>query len=80
MKKLLALIALCGLSVGVLASRESRLPDPHTWQRLTLAGVDDPPPQPIDCPFCGGNPELHVKRVFWIENTMFTAAANALKF
>jgi hypothetical protein len=26
--------------------------------------IDDPPPEPVDCPLCGGNPALHVARTF----------------
>ena len=31
--------------------------------------VDDPPPEPVDCPLCGGNPSLHVARTFAILDT-----------
>ncbi len=26
--------------------------------------VDEPPPEPIDCPLCGGNPAEHARRMF----------------
>lgn len=25
--------------------------------------VDDPPPEPVECPFCGGNAQLHARRL-----------------
>lgn len=29
--------------------------------------VDDPPPEPIDCPMCGGDPLLHAQRMLRLE-------------
>ncbi len=26
--------------------------------------IDDPPPEPIDCPLCGGDPAIHARRMF----------------
>jgi len=34
---------------------------------LASRAVDDPPPERDDCPLCGGNPMLHVRRMFAIE-------------
>lgn len=52
----LALLAAVA-SAGVLTT--------HTaWERHLAAvvrGVDDEPPPPVDCPFCGGNAALHLK-------------------
>ncbi len=28
------------------------------------AAIDDPPPEPIDCPLCGGDPAIHARRMF----------------
>jgi hypothetical protein len=35
--------------------------------KVALRGVDDPPPEPLECPFCGGNPELHRARIQALE-------------
>jgi hypothetical protein len=29
--------------------------------------VDDPPPEPVDCPMCGGNPLVHAQRMLALE-------------
>ncbi len=29
--------------------------------------VDDPPPEPIDCPMCGGDPMLHARLMMGFE-------------
>lgn len=29
--------------------------------------VDDPPPEPIDCPMCGGDPMVHARRMIGFE-------------
>lgn len=32
--------------------------------------VDDPPPEPMDCPLCGGDPVLHMRRlaqISWLD-------------
>jgi hypothetical protein len=28
-----------------------------------IVAVDEPPPDPLDCAFCGGDPELHKQRI-----------------
>jgi hypothetical protein len=29
-----------------------------------MGAIDDPPPEPIDCPLCGGDPAIHARRMF----------------
>ena len=41
---------------------------------------DDPPPEPVDCPLCGGNPELHVRRMFGIERMQGRVLSYALRW
>jgi hypothetical protein len=31
---------------------------------FSAPAVDDPPPEPIDCPLCGGDPAVHARRMF----------------
>jgi hypothetical protein len=38
------------------------------------SATDDPPPDPVECPFCGGNPELHRARVVALERFVAGAA------
>ena len=42
--------------------------------------IDDPPPEPIDCPLCGGNPQVHVARTFAIVDTGSDVAARVLRW
>lgn len=69
MKLLAALVLcvpLCALGVGT-----GEAPCVHP---TPLVVVDDPPPPPFECPLCGGNAELHYKRMATIAKT----AANLL--
>ncbi|MBK7876399.1 MAG: hypothetical protein IPJ77_11700 [Planctomycetes bacterium] len=50
----------CALTVGAAIAPFA----PAPAQAAALVCVDDPPPDPADCPFCGGNPELHRVRIF----------------
>ena len=40
--------------------------------------TDDPPPEPVDCPLCGGNPALHAARTFAIVDVGGEIAARVL--
>ncbi|MFO1010143.1 MAG: hypothetical protein U1F29_08790 [Planctomycetota bacterium] len=51
----LTAVMLLGASIATLS------PSPARADALTC--VDDPPPDPTECPFCGGNPELHRVRL-----------------
>lgn len=62
MKKTLVLVAVA-LVVPVLAGLGGSHVAPCAARASTLQRVDDPPPDPTDCPFCGGNPELHRVRI-----------------
>lgn len=42
--------------------------------------VDDPPPERDDCPLCGGNPMVHVRRVFAIESVSARVVSSALRW
>jgi hypothetical protein len=42
--------------------------------------IDDPPPEPIDCPLCGGNPQVHVARTFAIVDTGSDLATCVLRW
>lgn len=56
----LACVAVVAVSVG---ARSTAVPAsvPHTH----VAGVSDP--DPSDCPFCAGNPQVHVRALWAIE-------------
>ena len=42
--------------------------------------IDDPPPEPIDCPMCGGDPALHIARTFALLDTGSVVAARVLRW
>ncbi len=46
----------------------------------TLRAVDDPPPEPVECPFCGGNAQVHAKRLIVIESYMSDVALYATRW
>ena len=33
----------------------------------TVAFDDEPPPEPLDCPLCAGNPAVHARRMLDLE-------------
>jgi len=39
---------------------------------------DDPPPEPLDCPLCGGNADVHVRVLFQVERVSTTILFRAL--
>lgn len=63
MKLLMTLLVASVGFAGVVASRDegSRMSE-HC--AAVARGVDDPPP--VDCPFCGGNPNAHMRTVRWM--------------
>ena len=63
MKKTSWFAAFALVSAGILAGRAAS----------NVQAVDDPPPEPVTCPLCGGDPAVHVQKTF----AMLTTAANA---
>jgi hypothetical protein len=76
MKKIALLSILTASLVAFTAGRIAVCAAPQAAHD-TARFVDDPPPEPIDCPLCGGNPTIHVRRVLLIETieSQFMAAA-----
>jgi hypothetical protein len=60
--KLLALVPLVAFAGALHSAGDIRESCSHVVEHV-LARPDDPPPPPVDCPFCGGNPQLHRERV-----------------
>jgi hypothetical protein len=52
---------------------------PNAHRVLTPA-VDDPPPEPIECPLCGGNPQMHARRMILIEGLQSGFMAAVLRW
>lgn len=77
MKHLLILTALLLSSVAVVADRAPC--SAHGSQGVTCA-TDDPPPEPVDCPMCGGDPALHARRVFAVGRVGAGVVVSALRW
>lgn len=45
-----------------------------------LRAVDDPPPEPVTCPLCGGDPMVHVQKTFAILEAGSDAALRVLRW
>ena len=65
------MLKLLALGLFLAGSASLRAPAPCASDALVeahaLRAVDDPPPDPTECPFCGGNPELHRARIQGLE-------------
>ena len=70
MKKTAWIAALVLLSAGVIAERAGSI----------LGRVDDPVPEPVTCPLCGGDPQVHIRKTFAICETAGELAATALRW
>jgi len=42
--------------------------------------VDDPPPEPVECPMCGGNAQVHARRLLVIQEHMDCVALLATRW
>jgi hypothetical protein len=61
MKLLLPLLAI----VVVLGARP--VAQPANTQLVTAVNIDEPPPpEPVDCPLCGGNAQLHMRLITFV--------------
>jgi hypothetical protein len=47
---------------------------------VDMQAIDDPPPEPLDCPLCAGNANLHFARTLAIVETGGDLAAHVLRF
>ena len=54
-------------------------PTPQSEQVQPAPAVKVDDPDPSDCPFCGGNPALHVKRIFQIERITLALSVDLLR-
>lgn len=49
------------LGLGATPGRVLHAPRVQAGQDVLPAATDDP--MPVDCPFCGGDPQLHARRI-----------------
>ena len=66
MKRSMLCLVVCVLGLGLSAGTTI---SPRTSAALApdACCVDDPPPEPVDCPMCGGNAQLHARRLILIQ-------------
>ena len=70
----LVLVAL-GLSLSASSTATSQAASARTAIRL-----DDPPPEPVECPMCGGNATVHMRRMLLIQLRVNRAALLATRW
>ncbi len=65
------------LALGTAAAASNLQPRCHDACSPTACTQTVGDPDPADCPFCGGNPQLHIQRMFELEHVQ-TALSTAL--
>lgn len=79
MKKIAVLSALVLSCAGIAAAHSILSPEARATHAARPA-VDDPPPEPFECPLCGGNPTIHVRRMQLIEGLQADFMIEALRW
>ena len=69
MKLPIVCVALIALGLGLSARNSAAAPTTCGVARAACC-VDDPPPEPIDCPMCAGNAQVHVRRLLVIQQEL----------
>jgi len=72
---LAVLVTGLGLSAGTSASSR----DTSALAR-SACRVDDPPPEPIDCPMCAGDAQAHARRLIVIQERLNCVALLATRW
>ena len=78
--KTIAVLSALVLSCASVAAAHSLLTSQAHALHAARPAVDDPPPEPFECPLCGGNPTVHVRRMQLIESLQADFAAEALRW
>ena len=73
---------LCAVTLALgLSLMANSAPSVHTNAAQPAASrVDDPPPEPIECPMCGGNAQLHARRMLAVQQQMDIVATLATRW
>lgn len=64
--KLCILCATLALGVGLKANSSPQVHTQGVAQSLARF-VEDPPPEPLSCPLCSGNAQLHARRMLALQ-------------
>jgi hypothetical protein len=76
MKFSILCLALAALGFGLSASHAG----PQSPCAPCALRVDDPPPEPVECPMCGGNAQVHARRLLVIQERMDVIALTATRW
>ena len=79
MKLSIASVALLALGLGLAAANTSAVPRTCTFARAACC-VDEPPPEPVDCPMCAGNAAVHVRRLLAMQERINCIALHATRW
>ena len=74
---------LCAVTLALgLSLMANSTPSLHAASAAQPAAsrVDDPPPEPIECPMCGGNAQLHARRMLAVQQQMDIVATLATRW
>jgi hypothetical protein len=75
----LSILCLVLVALGLSLSASSTATVQTTNARAALR-VDDPPPEPVECPMCGGNAQVHARRLMVIQERMDIVALAATRW
>jgi hypothetical protein len=76
MKRSILCSVVCVLGLGLAASSSASV-QTTSARAHAACRVDDPPPEPVECPFCGGNGQLHARRLVLLQERMNCVAMYA---
>ena len=79
MKRSILCLVVLALGYGVSASNTATVAKTSAPARAACC-VDDPPPEPVDCPMCGGNANVHARRLILIQQQMHDVALYATRW
>lgn len=79
MKRSILCLVVCTLGLGLYASSTATV-QATSGQAHAACRVDDPPPEPVECPFCGGNAQLHARRLVLVQERMDCVAMYATRW
>jgi hypothetical protein len=77
--KLCILCATLALGVGLSANSSSKA-STHGFVRPVARFVDDPRPEPLDCPMCSGDAQLHARRMLALQQHLDCVALMATRW
>ena len=78
MKLVIACSALLALGLGLSAANHAGVPTCGLAHASCC--VDEPPPEPLDCPMCAGNGQAHARRLLLVQERINCTALYATRW